>query len=133
MSDKERKLLLTYMREADLATENMVKCLLENPSCLDGDPKKEEAYRRALVYFKTKQEKSKSTENESYAKALANRLESFIDSYYHAEGDNKKQYARQIAFKILGTIKFWLRRIPDQVKDEAFQIVFEYLQEQIHS
>lgn len=133
MSDKKRKLLLTYMKEADLANENMVRCLLENSSCLEGEPQKEEAYRRALEYFKSKQEKSKSTENGSYAKALANQLENFINSYNQTEGQLKKRYARQIATKIVETSNFWLRKIPDQVKEEGFQIVFKYLEEQIYS
>ena len=133
MSDKERNLLLSYMKEADRANENVVRCLLENPSCLEGEPQKEEAYQRALDYFKNKQEKSKSTENGSYAKALANQLKNFSDSYYQAEGGNKNDYARQMAIKVLNTAKFWLRRIPDQVKEEVFQIIYKYLEEQIHS
>lgn len=132
MSDKASKHLLSYMEEVKRATENMIRCLLENPSCLDGNPKKEEAYQMALEYFKSKQEKSKST-NPSYAKAYAIQLRNLIDSYYQAEEGNKNDYAVQLAIKLLNTVKFWLRLIPDQLKDEAFQIIFKYLEEQMHS
>ncbi len=107
--------------------------LIDHPHCLDGDSQKDKAYEVAIQYFYDKQEQSQSKEDESYNWAEATRLGVMIDC--HADGDEKikEEYAIKIAKYILETAPHWLALIPEEVKEAAFLIIIQYLEEQKRS
>lgn len=104
--------------------------LIKNPHCLDGDSQKDRAYQIAIQYFTDKQEKCKSIGNESYNWAEATRLGVLIDCHVDGEQKVKTEYAIKIANYLLETTEYWLKLIPDETKDVAFQIVIQYLEQQ---
>lgn len=104
--------------------------LIDNPHCLDGDSQKDRAYQVAIQYFTDKQEESKSTGAESYNWAEATRLGVLINCHVDGNDKIKTEYAKKIAKYILETAVYWLKLIPDEVKNDAFRIVIEYLERQ---
>lgn len=133
MSNSMTNEMRTKVRKMKQLEREITSWLLDNP-CLDDDPQKEEMYRLAICYYKTKREKCQSDANASYNGIMSMRLEVLVDSYNDAEESSKQEYARKIARYLLDeTTNYWLRRIPDEIREEAFQIIIEYLEQQMRS
>jgi len=130
MSDKT--IFLRFLEEVNRSTERMIQRLLENPSCIDGLEKKE-AYSIALEYFKWKQKKTKTEIDEELANAHAAKFEIMLENYADAPYNLKDEHAKQIALYIVRTGDFWLKIIPQELKDEVFRIIFRYLEQQMNS
>jgi len=112
----------------------IVGYLINNLSCLDNKPQKEEAYQIAINFFTSKQQESKCTDNNgsvNWAEAI--KLGVLIDEYTDADGEKRKTYAMKIAQYLLDAPKFFLTLIPDEIKGTAFNAVIQYLEEQMSS
>lgn len=125
----EKTIILRFLEEVNRSTERMIQKLLENPSCVDGLEKKE-AYSIALEYFKWRQKKTKTEIDEELANAHAANFRSMLDNYVQAPYNLQQEHAKQIALYIVRTGEFWLKIIPQDLKDEAFGIIFRYLEQQ---
>ena len=111
----------------------LITLLLNNPNCLDGDLQKKEAYQVAVDYFVVKEEESQSTVKGNPALSGAIKLTLLIDCYAHAAQNDRQEYARKIASFLLQTPVNWLKPIPEETRDVAFDIVMQYLETQMGS
>lgn len=129
MEGIREKLHKRHLLDSEIATY-----IIEDPHCLDGDTQKEEAYRIALDYFNEKQKKSESSGKDSPNTASAIQLQVLIDCYEEQKGGSEEtECARKIAQHVLQINKYFMRFIPDETKDTAFQIIKNYLEEQMGS
>ena len=133
MSDSRANEMKAKIREIKRLQREVTRWLIDNP-CLDDNPQKEEMYRLAIDYYKTKREKCKNHGSASYNGAMSINLAVLIECYQQEEGSTKQEYARKIARYMLDeTTNYWLRLIPDETKEAAFQIIIEYLEQQMSS
>jgi len=130
MKMSSRTRIITALEKRARVNDQLVDYLLEDPHCLDRDPQKDKAYKVALEYFVEKQEESKENSGASYDNRLAIDLGVLIDCYQDGNASSKKEYALKIARYMHQNQENWLKRIPDELKDVAFQIIIEYLQQQ---
>ena len=128
MSDKT--IFLRALEEVYRSSERMIERLLENPSCVDGLSERIEAYIIALEYFKSKQKKTKSDVEGDYNRAHVINFEIMLEDYANTSYKLEKEYAIKIALHILHASENVLKTIPQDLKDEAFQIIFRYLEQQ---
>ena len=120
--------LETIQRRARVSAE-VAGCLIEYPDCMDGDSQREKAYQVAIQYFTEKQKDSKMPEGVSCNNRGVIELQVLIECNEEKKGDQKKEYAKKIANKMLEMQEWYLMRIHDEIKDVAFQIVIKYLEE----
>lgn len=128
MSDKT--IFLRYFEEVFRSSERMTERLLENPSCVDGVSEKKEAYNIALEYFKRKHERTKSDDEGSYNSAHVIKFEMMLEDYTYASYKLQKEHVIKIALYILRSSEELLQTIPQDLKNEAFRIIFRYLEKQ---
>lgn len=123
-----RKLRQRYLVDSEITT-----LIIENPHCLDGNSQKEAVYRIAIYHYVEKQKASEVTTKDGDTGYIASKkLQDLINSYVNEhEASKQTEYARQIALYMLQKTENWLKLIPDGTKDVAFQIIFNYLEEQI--
>lgn len=131
MSDKT--IFLRFFEEVYRSSERMIERLLENPSCVDGLTEKADAYNIALEYFKRKHARTKSEDEGGYNRAHVIKFEMMLEDYTDASYKLEKEHAIKIALYILRSSEELLKTIPQDLKDEAFQIIFRYLEQQIDS
>ena len=131
MSDKT--IFLRFLEEVYRSSERMIERLLENPSCVDGLSEKTEAYNIALEYFKRKNERTKSENEGGYNRAHVIKFEMMLENYTYASYKSKTEHVIKIALYILHSSEELLKTIPQDLKDEAFQIIFIYLEQQKES
>ena len=131
MSDK--KIFLMLLEDVYRSYERMIQKLLENPSCVEELPEKKQAYNIALEYFKTKHDRTKSEDEGDYNRAHVIKFEMMLEDYTYASYKLKKENAQKIALYIVGSNETLLKTIPQDLKDEAFQIIFRYLKQQMDS
>ena len=129
----EKTVFLRFLEEVYRSSERMIERLLENPSCVDGLSEKKEAYNIALEYFKRKHERTKSEDEGGYNRAHVIKFEMMLENYTYASYKLKKEHATNIALHILQTSEGLLKAIPQDLKDEAFGIIFRYLEQQMDS
>ena len=129
----EAKLYKRHILDAEIAAH-----LINNPSCLDNNPQKEEAYQIAIDYFASRREECVSKEvriSNNWAEAL--KLGVLIDEAIEAaerKNDSKKRkYAIKIAQYLIDNSKSFLRLIPEETLNMAVQIVIQYLEEAMGS
>ena len=125
-----RKGVLVALEKRARANDQVASCLIEDPHCLDGNPVKDKAYSIAFDYFTEKIVESEAAENASYHCRTTIELVNLIDSYNECNKENKDEYARKIAYYVLQTQENWLKIIPDEIKEAAFQVIAEYLEKQ---
>lgn len=128
MNNIQEHVIATIQRSMRLSAE-VVACLIAYPDCMDGDSRKGKAYQMAIQYFTDKQELSKMPDYVSCTGRGAVELQILLECYDENEGDKKQEYAKKIANKLLETQEHYLMRIPDEIKDVAFQIAIKYLEE----
>ena len=128
MSDKT--IFLRLFEEVYKSKERMTERLLENPSCVDGLAEKKEAYTIALKYFKSKHERTNSEMEGGYNRAHVIKFEMMLEDYTYASYKLKKEHVIKIALYILRSSEEMLKTIPQDLKDEAFQIIYIYLEQQ---
>ena len=127
MSDKT--IFLRSLEEVERSTERMIERLLKNPSCVDNS-EKEDAYNITLEYFKRKQKKTKSEDEGSLEKAIVIKFEMMLENYTYAPRKLEAEHARKVALYVVQTNEVLLKDVPQDLKDEAFQIIFRYLEMQ---
>ena len=129
MSNRTR--FLRSFEEVYRLYEIITQTLLENPSCVDDLPEKKEGYNIATKYFKRKYEKTKSKEEEDdFNKAHVIKFEIMLENHTYASYKLKNEQAKHIALYIVQASESLLRTIPQDLKDEAFGIIFRYLEQQ---
>ena len=133
MSDKT--IFLRFLEEVYRSSERMIQKLLEKPSCVEGLPEKKDVYNIAIQYFKRKDERTKSRfeEEDDINNAHVIKFEMMLENYTYASYKLKKEYAINIALYILQTSEGILKNIPQDLKDEAFGIIYRYLEQQMDS
>ena len=128
MNNIQEHVLAIIQRSTRLFGE-VAACLIAYPDCMDGDSRKGKAYQMAIQYFTDKQEASKMPEYVSCNGRGTIELQVLLECYEENEGNEKQEYAKKIANKLLETQEHYLMRIPDEIKDVAFQIAIKYLEE----
>ena len=118
------------MEKRARANDQVAAYVIGNPQCLEGNPIKDKAYKITLDYFIEKIEESESAGKASYNARPTIELLNLIDCHNECSGENKKEYAKKIAYFVLQTQENWLKIIPDEIKEKAFEIIAEYLEQQ---
>jgi len=131
MSNKER--IYEKLKQKRQLESEVVTLLLTDPNCLKGKLLNEEAYQVAIDYFVEKEERGQATAEANPAGADAIKLGVLIDCYTDANKSGKLEYARKIALFLQQTPTKWLKQIPEETKDIAFDIVMQYLESQMCS
>ena len=121
--------ILVALEKRAMITDQLADWLIKEPHCMDGNPLKEKAYKITIEYFAEKIEESKIRKG-SYNNRMTIELVNLIDCYNEADQDEKHEYAKKIAYYVLQTQENWLKIIPDEVKESAFEIIAEYLKKQ---
>ena len=129
----ERTKFLRSFEEVYRLYEIMTQILLENPSCLEDLPEKKEGYNIATEYFKRKYERTKSEEEDDYNRAYVIEFEIMLENYAYASYKLKNEHAKHISLYIIQASESLLKTIPQDLKDEAFEIIFRYLEQQSDS
>lgn len=107
--------------------------LIENPRCLDGDSQKEKAYQVAIQYFADKEKDCKTPEGISTNSRTTIELQVLVECYKEESDDKKQEYAMKIGRMLIETAKHYLMRVPDELKEDAFQIAIKYLENQMNA
>lgn len=128
MSTKERIARMLCNRK--LLDCQIAAAIIDNPHCYDGDPQKKEVYRITIHHFIEKQSMSEANDEEKMGQYISPDLPSLIRCYNEEiESDKKHEIAREIALYVLHVSDCLIRLIPNQVKNTAFKIIIEYLEE----
>ena len=120
------------LREIKRLQEDIVGMLIDNP-CLDGNSKKKELYQQAINYYENKRRKVQADGKFMYNGANTTKLSVLIKGYHESQENGKQEYARKIARFMLEMTNFWLKMISEEVREDAFQIIINYLEEQKNS
>ena len=107
--------------------------LISEPSCLDNNSQKEDAFQIAVDHFAWWRDQCVSSEgriSDNWAETmkLGVLIDEAIDADASGNDKKKRKYSVQIAQYLLDTPKSLLNRIPEETLNMAFQIVIQYLE-----
>ena len=124
--------LLETIQKRERVSAEVAGCLIEHPDCMDGDTYKEKVYQIAIQYFVEKEKNNRTINQQvSYNNQGTIKLSILLDSHEQAQESKKEEYIRKIARDLIDTQEYYLMRMPEKIKKEAFQIVIQYLEEQM--
>ena len=127
--------LLETMQKRQRVSAEIVRTLMEYPDCMNGDLNKRKVYQVAVQYFVEKQNECRTITQQVYFGNNREEIELCIllDCYQAAQGSEKREYVKKIALKLIETQEYYLMRISEQIKKEAFQITIQYFEEQMRT
>ena len=127
--------LLETMQKRQRVSAEIVRTLMEYPDCMNGDLNKRKVYQVAVQYFVEKQNECRTITQQVYFGNHREEIELCIllDCYQAAQGSEKQEYVKKIALKLIETQEYYLMRISEQIKKEAFQITIQYFEEQMRT
>lgn len=121
--------ILAKLEHVQRIEKEIIQLLVANPHSIDGHPRKNEVFLLAISHLEAKQKRTE-TGGGSYNGTQAILLQMSIDDYEEAEGTSERlKCTLEVIARLLMASDEELKRIPDDIKEKAFSIAVNYLEE----
>lgn len=129
MSLREQIVVEAMFNQLDRTNKQIADLMIENPHCLDGNPRKGEVIQMLVVHLEAKKERCSSVRNGNANGRNAIMFAMMLEDLDEAPQELKREFACKIAKKVCNAGMAELEYLPEDIKNRIFIVAIQYFAE----